>query len=199
MLIMRVKEHPEFPRLELAIKGATGHLMAWEGVVYRSAPPKWSTGRDMITGAGSMKAGARFNASGSFPMIYGSTTPELAMIESLAFQRRAGLPVDQALPLVFKAIEVKVDRLLDLTDAGVLAALGVTADLLLTEAWWLARLRGEESLTQAVGRAAHANGIQGLRVASAHSVAHGQNILLLPDHISPPSELHVLRRPRSAR
>src|SRR5204862_6002692 len=93
---------------------------------------KWSAGRDMLTGAGSMKAGARFNAAGSFPMVYGSTTPELAMIESLAFQRRAGLPVEQALPLVFKAIRARVDRLLDLTDAAVLAALGVTANQLLT-------------------------------------------------------------------
>jgi len=146
-----------------------------------------------------MKSGARFNATGSFPMVYGSTTPELAMIESLAFQRRAGLPVEQALPLVFKAIRVKVERLLDLTDAAVLSTLGVTANQLLTEAWWLARLRGEESLTQAVGRATHTNGVQALRVASAHSAAHGQNILLLPDHIFPPSELKVLRRTRGSR
>lgn len=143
-----------------------------------------------------MKSGARFNAAGSFPMVYGSTTPELAMIESLAFQRRAGLPVEQALPLVFKAIRVKVKRLLDLTDIAVMTALGVTANQLLTEAWWLARLRGEESLTQAVGRAAHVSGVQALRVASSHSAAYGQNIVLLPDHISLPSELKVLRQAR---
>jgi RES domain-containing protein len=196
---MKVKEHPQFPGLALAMKGMARHLLKWEGVVYRSAPPKWAAGRDMLTGAGSMKAGARFNAAGSFPMVYGSTTPELAMIESLAFQRRAGLPVEQALPLVFKAIRVKVERLLDLTDTGVLAELSVTANQLLTEAWWLARLRGEESLTQAVGRAAHASGLQALRVASAHSPAHGQNILLLSDHISPPSELKVLRSSRTGR
>jgi len=153
----------------------------------------------MLTGAGSMKAGARFNAAGSFSMVYGSTTPELAMIESLAFQRRAGLPVERALPLVFKAISVKVERLLDLSDAPVLAVIGVTADQLLSEAWWLARLRGEESLTQAVGRAAHANRLQALRVASAHSATHGHNVLVLPEHISPPSELKVLRHPRPGR
>jgi hypothetical protein len=107
--------------------------------------------------------------------------------------------VEQALPLVFKAIQVEVERLLDLTDVTVLTALGVTADKLLTEKWWLARLRGEESLTQAVGRAAHAHRIQALRVASAHSAAHGYNILLLPDHISSPGGLKVLRRPQSLR
>lgn len=54
-------------------------------------------------------------------------------------------------------------------------------------------------MTQAVGRAAHANGIQALRVASAHSAAHGHNMVLLPDQISPPSELKVLRHPRGGR
>lgn len=126
MAAMKVKEHPEYPRLESAMKVAAGHALHWEGVFYRSAPPKWSAGRDMLTGAGSVKAGGRFNATGSFPMVYGSTTPELAMVESLAFQRRAGLPVEWAMPLVFKAISAKVERLLDLTDANVLTALGVT-------------------------------------------------------------------------
>lgn len=191
---MKVKEHPEYPRLEQAIKGAACHAASWEGVIYRSAPPKWSASRDMLSGAGSAKAGGRFNAAGSFPMVYGSTTPELAMIESLAFQRRAGLPVEQAMPLVFKAISVTVDRLLDLTDTTVLTALSVTAAHLMADRWWLARIRGEESLTQAVGRSAHASGIQALRAASAHAAAHGHNILLLPHHILPPSELKVLRR-----
>jgi RES domain-containing protein len=149
----------------------------------------------MLTGVGSMKSGARFNAPSSFPAVYGSTTPELAMIESLAYQRRAGLPVERALPLVFKAISVDMERLLDLTDAAVLAELGVTQDQLRNEAWWLARARGEESLTQAVGRAAHACGVQALLVTSAHTPAHGLNVIALPDHIRLPSRLKVLRRP----
>jgi RES domain-containing protein len=43
----------------------------------------------MLTSVGSMKAGARFNAAGTFAAVYGSTSRDLAMIESLAFQRRA--------------------------------------------------------------------------------------------------------------
>jgi RES domain-containing protein len=197
--MVKVKEHPEYARLQVAMRSTLGAALNWNGVIYRSAPPKWSAGRDLLTGAGSMKSGARFNAAGTCPMVYGSTAPELAMIETLAFQRRAGLPVEQAMPLVFKAIAVKVERLLDLTDVSVLAALGVTLNQLLTESWWLARLRGEESLTQALGRAAHANAVHALLVASAHSSAHGHNVVLLPDHISPPSELKVLRHPRGSR
>src|SRR5438876_620259 len=124
-----MKRHPDYPRLLGAMTDLAGHrLGAWGGTIYRSAPPKWAAGRDMLTGIGSLKSGARFNAPDSFPAVYGSTTPELAMIESLAYQRRAGLPVERALPLVFKAISVRVDRMLDLTDALVLAELGITTD-----------------------------------------------------------------------
>jgi RES domain-containing protein len=166
-------------------------------VIFRSAPPKWAAGKDLLTGLGSMKAGARFNAAGTFAAIYGSTTPELAMIESLAFQRRAGLPVHRALPLIFKAFSADVQRMLDLTDAVVLSELGLNPADLRAEAWWLFRARAEESKTQAVGRAAHACGIQAIQAASAHTLDHGTNIIVFPDRILPPSRLKIVRgRPR---
>jgi RES domain-containing protein len=186
-------EHPDYASLLTAMKRAAAHVQEWSGTLYRSAPPKWSAGRDMLAGVGSMKSGARFNAAATFPAVYGSTTPELAMIESLAFQRRAGLPVERALPLVFKSISFKAERLLDLTDAAVLAELGVPFDQLRADQWWLARARGRESLTQAVGRAAHACAVQALLVASAHTLAHGHNVVAFPDHVRPPSLLKVLR------
>ena len=175
------------------MKLAAGSARAWKGTIFRSAPPKWAAGRDLLTGAGSLKSGARFNAPGSFPAIYGSTTPELAMIESLGYQRCANLPVERAMPLVFKAISVEVQRMLDLSDETVLADVGVTPELLRTDAWWLARARGEESLTQAVGRAAYECGIQAIFVASALTLAHGHNVVAFPDHIRAPSLLKVLR------
>jgi RES domain-containing protein len=189
------KEHPDFPRLLEAMKVAAGRARPWAGNIFRSAPPKWATGKEMLTGVGSMKSGARFNAPGSFPAIYGSTTPELAMIESLAYQRRAGLPLERAMPLVFKAISVDVQRCVDLTEAVVLADIGLTLDQIRTETWWLARARGEESLTQAIGRAVHDCGIQSLLAASAHAVDQGVNVSVLPDHLKPPSRVAVLRRP----
>jgi RES domain-containing protein len=190
-----VKEHPDFPSLLAAMKLASSRARPWADTIFRSAPPKWAAGREMLTGVGSMKSGARFNAPGSFPAVYGSTTPELAMIESLAYQRRAKLPIERAMPLVFKAISVEVERSLDLSDSAGLMALGVTLDQLRTETWWLARARGEESLTQAIGRAAHACGIQAILVASAHALDQGVNVVVLSDHLMPPSGLKVLRRP----
>ena len=190
---MKATEFNGYRSLFAAMKIIAAGAQAWSGVIYRSAPPKWAASREMLTGAGTMKSGARFNAPGSFPAVYGSTTPELAMIESLAYQRRAGLPVERTMPLVFRAIMVDVERLLDLTDAAIVAGLGVTIEQLKNEAWWLARARGQESLTQAVGRAAHACNIQALLISSAHTELHGRNVVVLTDHVHPPSWLKVLR------
>lgn len=189
------RHHADFSRLLAAMKLAVAQARPWAGTIFRSAPPKWAAGRDMLAGIGSMKSGARFNAAGSFAAIYGSTTPELAMIESLAFQRRANLPLERAMPLVFKAISIQVERCLDLTDAVILGRLGLTIGQLRSEKWWMSRVRGEESLTQAVGRAAHACHIQALLAASAHAIDQGFNVIVLPDHLNQPSGAKVLRRP----
>jgi hypothetical protein len=67
--IMAVTEHPNYPGLLAAMKLAVAYVIPWSGTIYRSAPPKWSAGRDMVTGLGSMRSGARFNATGSFPAV----------------------------------------------------------------------------------------------------------------------------------
>jgi RES domain-containing protein len=188
-----VKEHSEFPRLLKAMDSAVRNQHPWNGTIFRSAPPKWATSRAMLSGAGSMNSGARFNAPGSFPAIYGSTTPELAIIESLAYQRRANLPVEQALPLVFKAFSVNVAKLLDLSDAAVLASLKVSLDELRSEKWWLSRAEGEESLTQAIGRAAHLHRAQAILAPSAHTLDHGVNIIIFTQNMNPPSNIKILR------
>jgi RES domain-containing protein len=191
---VKVKSHAEFERILAAMKRAERYANPWTGTIFRSAPPKWAAGPDMLAGVGSLKSGARFNAPGSFPAVYGSSTPELAMSESLAYQRRAGLPVEQALPLVFKAISVKVMRLFDLTEPATLDLIGLTAAQLRAEPWWIARAHGQESLTQAVGRAAYDCRIQAIAAPSAHATDHGHNIVVFPDHLRPPSRIDVLRR-----
>ena len=195
-MALTVKEYPRYAALQASMKRASRHVTAWSGIVYRSAPPKWAARHDFLSGTGSKIAGGRWNVPGSYAAIYASTTPELAMIESLAYQRRAGLPAHRALPLVFKAIAVDVERLLDLTHAGILADLGVAARDLRADAWWLARARGEESLTQAIGRAAHSLRAQAILSPSAHTTDHGLNLTVFPENIAFPSRINVLRAPR---
>ena len=197
---MIVRAHPNYARFLGAMnRVATSKLRSYAGIIFRSAPPNWAAGKRMIAGLGSMKSGARFNAPDTFPAVYGSTTPELAMIESLAYQRRAGLPPERAMPLMFKAIRVEIERLLDLTTPDVLGDLGVVLTQLKQDPWWLCRARMEESLTQALGRAAHACGVQAIMAASAHTADPMFNVVVLPDHLTSSSVLRVLRsRPRTS-
>src|SRR5580704_7812999 len=102
---------------------------------------------------------------------------DLATLESLAYQRRANLPVEQALPLVFKALSVRVERLLDLSDPSVLSKLDTSVEKIRTEKWWLNGARNEESFTQAIGRAAHRFKMQALLSLSSQSLDHGVNII----------------------
>jgi RES domain-containing protein len=162
------------------------------GTIFRSAPPKWASSKNIISGHGSFRSGARFNAPGSFPAVYGSTTPELAMTESLVYQRDAAYPPQYALPLVFKAIEVCVQKMLTLTKTGILDALSLTLDDILKDQWRHARARGEESISQALGRAVRTCGVGALAVPSAHAADRGVNVVLFSDNLAVGS-LKVLR------
>lgn len=151
----------------------------------------------MLSGRGSLRSGGRFNATGTFPAIYGSSTPELARIESLAYRRRANLPVEWALPLVIKAIHVEIQCALDLTDSIILAGFQLSRTQLLADRWWIARAQRTESFTQALGRAAYSAGVQGLIVPSAQGEGSGHNVVIFPDRIQAASCLRIIRgKPR---
>src|SRR5439155_14200029 len=130
---------------------AADHFQPWQGIIFRSAPPKWASAKHILSGQGSFKSGGRFNAGGSFPAVYGSTTPQLAMAESLAYQHRAKYSLQHAFPLVFKAIEVDVKTALILSNPTLFESLPLTLEQILNDIWWRARARGEESLGQARG------------------------------------------------
>lgn len=54
---MAAKAHPEYAHLLQAMKRVATGAQPWEGVTFRSAPPKWSAGVDMIAGVGSKNRG----------------------------------------------------------------------------------------------------------------------------------------------
>jgi len=190
---MHVRKHPQFPQLHEALRAvAADHLQSWQGVIFRSAPPKWASAKHILSGQGSFKSGGRFNAPGSFPAVYGSTTPQLAMAESLAYQHRAKYSPQHAFPLLFKAIEVDVKKMLVLSSPTLFESLPLTLEQILNDSWWRSRARGEESLSQAIGRAAHSCGAEAMIAPSAEHPDLGENVVVLPDHIAT-GALRVLR------
>jgi RES domain-containing protein len=140
--------------------------VSFEGVVYRSSTPKYATETDLLTGAGSRQFGGRWNPVG-IAVIYASLTPETAMAETLAHNRYYGVPVEDAMPRTFVAIDVKLKTVLDLRDGKVRQRLQVSEAQILTVDWRKEVKAGREPITQRLGRAAHAGGWEGLIVPAA--------------------------------
>jgi RES domain-containing protein len=76
--------HPESARLRRGLERCMPRAIRWQGVVDRSASPRYANRDDLLTGAGSRTAGARWNPPNSFCTIYLSLDPYTALDEVLA-------------------------------------------------------------------------------------------------------------------
>ena len=159
-------EHAAFARRMAKLAADAGAAGRWSGVLFRSAEPVYAAREDRLDGVGGRLNGGRWNPAG-LACVYGSTTPEGAMAETLATQRHYGLPAESAMPRTFFAFEATLYRVLDLTDGTVRRRLDVALRDLLACDWRGDRAAGREALTQAVGRAAADAGFAALIVPSA--------------------------------
>src|SRR5438034_3442322 len=105
--------HPSAEQIATGISRCLLLAIAWAGDVFRATGVDYANRRDLVTGEGSRKAGARWNAKGAFRALYGSLDLKAALEEVLSFHRGQGLPDARALPLVFVALRVEVQRILD--------------------------------------------------------------------------------------
>ncbi|MHB1560844.1 MAG: RES family NAD+ phosphorylase [Isosphaeraceae bacterium] len=177
---MDVSPHPEFDRILEAMKTCQG--VAWGGVTYRSVVPQYAGSLQLIDGLGSQRFGARWNTKGEFRVVYASLDEMTAMRESTSHNRHYGIPVHQAFPRVFAAIEFQLNSVLMLNDTGVQSRLGVAAAQLAQEPWRELQERGQEALTQAIGRAAWTLRFEGLIVPSSENPA-GLNVVVFNDFV----------------
>jgi len=178
---MKPRAHPRFAELCVRVQQAAGLVRPWSGVAYRSVAPGKADPVEMLSGQGSFHNGGRWNASKSFRAVYASATPEAATSETMACFRYHGFADHEAMPRLMVAIEFKLSRVLDLTDAAVRRKLKATLSEIKAEDWRRLQDRGLESFTQALGRAAFAAGLEGLIVPSAR-VKNGVNVVYLPDN-----------------
>jgi RES domain-containing protein len=100
-----------------------------------------------------------------------------------------------ALPLVVTALEVDLESVLDMTDGRVRRALGVSRDRMLGEPWWTLQDRGQEALTQALGRLARDQGFVALLTPSA-ARRRGTNVVIYADRIAPGGRLTIVNPDR---
>ena len=184
---MPLAPHPEYERLQTSLHGGL-QGSAWKGTCYRVAEERWSRAHDLFTGEGARRAGGRWNHPGT-AAAYASLELAAAVKEWKAQQRRAGIPLEQAMPAVVSSGEVELQQVLDLADAALLRELGLARTKLLATRWADENAAGREGLTQAVGRAALAAGYEALIVPSA--VARARNLVLFPQALRPGSGVAV--------
>lgn len=177
-------------RLTRLLPSATEFL----GVGYRSGTPKYATEADLLTGEGSRREGGRWNPVG-IAGVYASLTPETAMAETLAHNRYYGIPIEDAMPRTFVAMESKLQAVLDFRSGHVRQRLQVSLERILTVDWRREVLAGREPITQTIGRAAYEVGLEGLIVPAAAD-PNGHNLLVFPEKLRRGSEISVLHPER---
>src|SRR4051794_26062907 len=103
--------------------------------VYRVAGPRHTTAKEIVSGIGAFLAGGRWNPIGEMKVVYMSQEPETAMKEALEHYRYYGLPISKALPKVTVAVRVEIERLLDLTNPAISAAIPISMSELIAVDW----------------------------------------------------------------
>src|SRR5205814_1799136 len=138
--------------------------------------------KSILLGQGSFLHGGRWNAIGSFRAVYGSTQDTVAVAESRATADYAHVPLPFRTPRLLVAIELSLERVLDLTSAKVRDTLEITIEELRAEDWRKVQEEQTESLTQAIGRAVFVNRGEGLLAPSAR-VLSGINVVYFPENL----------------
>lgn len=150
----------------------------YTGYAYRIVAEKW---RDApLSAIGSVRAGGRYNAPNSFPVLYCADSQLTAMMEVEALFMTAdgqlrGAPRNPDLVLT---IECALSRVLDLTVDTLYGELGTSREELtsLSPSRFILNARGEETLTQRLGAACSFSGnISAIKVPSA---AHPEGFCL---------------------
>jgi RES domain-containing protein len=145
--------------------------------VYRVAGPRHTSANNIISGIGGWKANGRWCTRQKTKLLYLSETPQTAMSESNEHAWHNNLPLWNQMPKITVAIDLKARSIIDLTDPAVAIDLPVPLAILMAEDWRTLNDRGQESMTQSLGRAALVAGMDGLRVPSKPD-PNGVNIVI---------------------
>jgi len=143
--------------------------------------------RAILSGEGSFQHGGRWNAIGSFRAVYGSLSDTVAIEESRAIADYYGVTQPLLRPRLLVAIRFRLARVLDFSTLSLGREEKAT---LAREDWRQRQGRGEESISQAIGRAAFLTGGEGMRVPSAR-VRDAINFIYFPGNVDVTSKAEV--------
>lgn len=153
---------------------------------------KDSSAVKLLDGKGSLKTGGRWSAAGTFRAVNLSTSQETAIKESSASFTYYNFAPSDVRPKVLVGVRPRLAKVLDLVDPRGLRILPwIGLEGLLAEDWRNVNDAGHEALSQALSRASHASGAEGLLAPSAR-VAGGINVVYFPDSLAASSKVEIL-------
>lgn len=172
----RTQPNPRFAEFQQIMAAHPEWLTPWSGTFFRFQTTDFSSANDLLSGEGARLRGGRWNQPG-LATVYGSTADTTALEECKANDRYYG--VETKSPRLLVAVEAQLVGVLNLTLAGIRRTLSVTLKELAAEDWRKLMQVGQESSSQALGRAAAVVGASGLLVRSA-AIARGINVVVFP-------------------
>lgn len=181
---------PEVIELFEAIAGLFPDAVRFDGVIIRSVPTKYANENDFFSGAGASKSGGRWNRVG-LSAIYASLNVITTTHEAYQNIDTFGFPLTAIQPRVMAGAKATLGKVLDLTDAKVLAKIGFSLSDLVSEDWEAIQSSGEESWTQAIGRGCLTAGFEAIIVPSAQH-SKGKNIVIFTANLSGGGKIRVL-------
>jgi len=147
---------------------------------------------EVLAGLGAKMLGGRFTPRGTFETLYVATTAATARIEAESRITASGVVDAPSKPYVHFLVRGRLQKILDLTDAGVLATLKTTEDEM-TGPWIVRQARGVEAPTQILGRVVHALGrIEAILFPSSKDRPDGRCLAVLPDRLKKGSSLEIV-------
>ena len=153
----------------------------------------------LTSAIGGLRADNRYTPRGLTEVYYAASAPDLAMLEATRqHQREFTMPVFPSHAIM--PLQVRLNRVLDLTDDSHYSALG-TSFMELTGDWRTTQQLGQRVVTQELGEIAYALGFVAIRYPSAYRgnewnaalfpdlMDHENQIrLVVPDHLQPTME-----------
>jgi RES domain-containing protein len=139
------------------------------GTAYRNQAP----GFDPRSGEGARRAGGRFNAPRSFPVIYLCLSRPCVVAELSAQAARQSISIDDLLPRELWAVTMELERVLDLTTDETLGKIGLGGAELTSP---------DHGTTRRIGEAAHERGYQAIRSPSATDI--DQILAVFPQNLA---------------
>jgi RES domain-containing protein len=175
-------DHPRYKQLRFEIRAAVdGLCRPWEGLLYRCVELEWAKPENILSGEGARTHGSRWMRPGLHRLVYGASTELIALKETRRGLSYYGIKKPRQNPRVTVEIVASFSKVIFLADL-VSAVSWLQMDELLEEDWRKVNQAGNETLSQACGRALIASGCECLAAPSVKD-GRGRNFVWFPENL----------------